>query len=643
MRRAAARLGRLRDASACFARALSAAPAAAAACARTSAPPAAAALSVAQALLPGSIADAAAALASGRTTAAALTEACLQQIELTRACNAYTAVLPESARAEAAASDARRAAGAARGPLDGIPIAVKDNFCVLGAPSAAASRALEGFIAPYDATVVARLRAAGAVVLGKTNMDEFGMGSHTTNTPHGPARAPLPPSSVPHHGCKSTDYSAVPGARAGVAADVGAGAVARVAPQWDRSSGGSSGGSAAAVAALTCFAALGSDTGGSVRLPAAYTGTVGLKPTYGLLSRWGLIAYASSLDCPGVLARSCSDVAAVLEAVQGDDPLDSTCLFSLAPAAEPTITTSTASPSDASSLAGLRVGLPREFFFPELTPSVARAWDAAAAALAARGAEVVTVSLPALAGALGTYYTLAPAEAVSNLSRYDGVRYGPSTAATMPDTAAAAAAATAARAGAAAAPAGDSGGERRARPLQELYTANRTTFFGPEVQRRIAVGNFVLSSARYQAYVGTATRLRGALAAQLLAALRTGKMSEPAAQAAAAAQTAELAAAAAAETQVDVLLMPTATSGAPLLQALPSRAAADPLADLLDDLMTVGPSLAGLPAVSVPAGTEAGPAGEALPLGVQLVGPPLSERALLRIGDAVAAALRGGN
>lgn len=581
-------------------------------------------LASARQLLSGSISAAAAALSAGTTSAAALTEACLSQIELTRACNAYTAVLPSSARAEAAASDARRRAGASLGPLDGIPIAVKDNFCVLGAPSTAASRILEGFVAPYDATVVARLRRAGAVVLGKTNMDEFGMGSHTTNTPHGPARAPLPPSSVPHSNGNNNSHSS-------------SAAVAPSAAAWPLSAGGSSGGSAAAVASLTCFAALGSDTGGSVRLPASYTGTVGLKPTYGLLSRWGLIAYASSLDCPGVIARSGADATAVLDVIQGADELDSTCLFTLTENNNnnnnktPLTASASASASNGScgvmtektsGMQGLRVGLPREVMFPELPAPVARAWDAAARALSAEGAELVTVSIPALASTLATYYTLAPAEAVSNLSRYDGVRYGPSTAPTLPDRRS--------HGGSNAQSSAHSAVPNAAvgSPLQQLYTANRSAFFGPEVRRRVLLGNFVLSSSRYSAYVGTATRLRGALQSQLTALLRTSRISQPLTRPTSAARTASTGDAGV----VDMLLLPTATSGAPELAQLAARARADPLADVLDDLMTVGASLAGLPAVSAPAGADE----QGRPLGVQLVGPALSERALLAAADVVA-------
>lgn len=543
----------------------------------------------------GSLLDAAHALRTARVSSEQLARACLDRIAVVQPqCNAFISLATEdSVMAAARAADARRAKGAALGVLDGIPIAVKDNLCTAGLRTTAASRMLADYVPPFDAAAVERLRLAGAVLLGKTNMDEFGMGSAGTHSHFGAVVNPL-------------------GGGAG-------GGAARVA-------GGSSSGSAAAVAARCCFAALGSDTGGSVRLPAAYCGVVGLKPTYGLLSRLGLIAYGSSLDCVGVLARTVDDAAAVLAALTGHDARDSTSLpdavtaelrAALAAAAVPPATA--AAPGD---LRGVRVGLPEEYNVAELSVAARDAWLRGAERLERAGATVRTVSLPSTALALPAYYVLASAEASSNLARYDGLRFGFS-AATAPahllSAAAAAAAAATGGSDASSAPVpappvtAAGAAELAARvPLEavglaELVTLNRSGGFGGEVQRRLFAGTFALGSDAYAAYVEQAMRARRRVAEEMLALFAAERL--------------------------DALLTPTAPSAAPSLEQL---ARAPPLRAYLADALTVPASLAGLPAFSVPAQATGGGGEEEeeearMPLGLQLVGPPLHEDRLLRI------------
>ena len=320
----------------------------------------------------------------------------------------------------------------AGGPLTGMPIAIKDNIVTTDAPTTCASRILEGYVSPFNATAVTRLRAAGAMIAAKANMDEFAMGSSTEHSAFGRVRHPLDPSRVP---------------------------------------GGSSGGSAALVAAGVVPAALGSETGGSVRQPASFCGVVGVKPSYGRVSRFGLVAFGSSLDCISVFGRTVDDAARVLGAMSGHDPLDSTTLERgpmAVPAALP-------------DLRGLRVGLPREYFPADLHPGIAAAMGRAKATVRELGAELVDVSLPNSAYAVPTYYIVAPAEAAANLARYDGVRYGPRK--TGPD--------------------GD---------IRALYQATRGEGFGAEVQRRILVGTYVLSAGYYDAYYRKAQRVRARIA-----------------------------------------------------------------------------------------------------------------------------------
>lgn len=376
---------------------------------------------------------AAAHLRAGDVTSLALTEATLARIgALDPAVQAFITVLPEAARRAAAAADERLAAwrrDPARplSPLTGVPVALKDVLCLRGARTTAGSRILENFIAPYTATAAERLLAAGAVVVGKTNCDEFAMGSSTENSGFFPTRNPWNTARVP---------------------------------------GGSSGGSAAAVAARMAYGALGTDTGGSVRQPASFCGAVGLKTSYGRVSRYGLIAYGSSLDTIGPVARTVADAAALFAVIAGHDPRDATTLP--APVAEPSL-------ASAADLRGVRVGVPQEYFIDGMQAEVERAVRAAIDALQALGAEIVPLSLPHTAYALPVYYLIAPAEASANLARFDGVRYGP---------------------------------REAAEDLWEVFEHTRGARFGAEVKRRIMLGTYALSAGYYEAYYGQAQKVR---------------------------------------------------------------------------------------------------------------------------------------
>ena len=366
-------------------------------------------------------------LDAGEISAVELTQAVLDRIlSVDNAVKAYLTLTPEVALEQARAADAARGQGQDL-PLQGIPIAVKDILCTAGIPTTCGSRILEDFVPPYDATVVARLKAAGAVILGKTNTDEFAMGSSTENSAFFPTHNPW---------------------------------------DLDRVPGGSSGGSAAAVAAGECLGALGTDTGGSVRQPAALCGIVGLKPTYGRVSRYGLIAFASSLDQVGVLTRDVTDAAILLNVIAGHDPLDSTSLDAPVPDYTAALT---------GDIRGMRVGVPREYFIPGMQPEVEAAVRAALEKLAELGAEIVEVSLPHTNYALPVYYLIAPAEASANLARYDGVRYGLRIV-------------------------GNS--------LEDTYKQTRGQGFGPEVKRRIMLGTYALSAGYYDAYYLKAQKVR---------------------------------------------------------------------------------------------------------------------------------------
>ncbi|HRW38757.1 MAG TPA: Asp-tRNA(Asn)/Glu-tRNA(Gln) amidotransferase subunit GatA [Aquihabitans sp.] len=375
-----------------------------------------------------SAAEIAAAVRAGERSAVEVAEEHLARIaEREGAVHAFNEVTAEAARRAAAEIDRRVAAGDDVGPLAGVPVAIKDNLCTKGVATTCSSRILEGWVPPYDATVVQRLAAAGAVAVGKTNLDEFAMGSSTENSAFGATRNPV---------------------------------------DLDRVPGGSSGGSAAAVAAGFAPLALGSDTGGSIRQPAAFCGVVGVKPTYGLVSRYGLIAFASSLDQVGPFARTVADAALLLEVTAGHDPADATSI----PQAAPSI----AAHLD-DGVSGLRVGVVRELMGEGIDPAIAARVREAAEALAAAGASVEEVSVPAVTYGLSAYYLIAPAEASSNLARFDGVRYGLRVDA--PTT-------------------------------NEMMVATRTAGFGAEVKRRIMLGTYALSAGYYDAFYGKAQKVR---------------------------------------------------------------------------------------------------------------------------------------
>jgi len=381
----------------------------------------------------------AASVAAGERSALDVLDEHLGRIERADAAvHAFLTLTDEEARHSAVRVDADVAAGRPVGPLAGVPVALKDNLCTAGVVTTCASRLLEGWVPPYDATVVGRLRAAGALLVGKTNLDEFAMGSSTENSAFGPTRNPH---------------------------------------DLDRVPGGSSGGSAAAVAAGFAALALGSDTGGSIRQPAALCGVVGAKPTYGLVSRYGLVAFASSLDQVGPFARSVADAALLLDVIAGADPADSTCLPGPAPRAAAELDRG---------VEGLRVGVVRELAGAEgLSAEVVTRTGEAADALARAGAEVEEVSVPAAIFGLSAYYLIAPAEASSNLARYDGVRYGRR----------------------------EAGGD-----VTEMYLATRSAGFGPEVKRRIMLGTYALSAGYYDAYYARAQRVRTLTIADFAAA-----------------------------------------------------------------------------------------------------------------------------
>ncbi|HHV54770.1 MAG TPA: Asp-tRNA(Asn)/Glu-tRNA(Gln) amidotransferase subunit GatA [Firmicutes bacterium] len=424
----------------------------------------------------------------------------------------------ERALAEAKeAGKAQIAREADPGPRAGVPVAVKDNVCTMGWKTTCASRILFNFRPPYDATVVARLRQQGHTVLGKTNMDEFAMGSSTEHSAFHPTRNPW-------------DLTRVPG--------------------------GSSGGSAAAVAAGEALFALGSDTGGSIRLPAAFCGVVGLKPTYGRVSRYGLVAYASSLDQIGPITRTVADCALALGWIAGHDPLDSTSLAAEVPDYRTFLRPE---------VRGLRIGLPKEYFGEGLDPEVRGAVEKAVQQLEEGGAAVLEVSLPHTEYALAAYYLIAPAEASSNLARYDGVRYG---------------------------------FRGEGSDIVELYSDTRRRGFGDEVKRRIMLGTYALSAGYYDAYYLNALRVRTLIRRDFEAAFQ----------------------------KVDVLACPTSPTVAFRL----GERTDDPMQMYLSDIYTVPVNLAGLPALSVPCGLNH----EGLPIGLQLIGPPLSEGRLLQVGYA---------
>ncbi|MBM4022120.1 MAG: Asp-tRNA(Asn)/Glu-tRNA(Gln) amidotransferase subunit GatA [Planctomycetes bacterium] len=478
-----------------------------------------------------------AAVRTGELSATACVEAFLGRIAAVDGhVNAFLAVSRERALEQAAAIDGRRAAGRPLGSLAGLPVAVKDALCTTDMPTTCASKMLAGYRPPYDAEVVGRLRRADAVIVGKTNMDEFAMGGSNENSAFGPVRNP-----------------------------------------WDlsRTPGGSSGGSAACVAADMAPVAIGSDTGGSIRQPAGLCGITGLKPTYGRISRRGLVAFASSLDQIGPMARSAADCALVLETIAGHDPGDATSLGD----AVPGYTTLLDEP-----LAGLRIGRVKTHFGPGLDPAVAEGVEQAFATFEAAGATIHEVELPHADYGIPTYYLIAPCEASSNLARYDGAHYGHRA---KPDGGHRAAAGNGRQHEPAAAGGFDS-------PLVEMYCRSRAEGFGPEVKRRIMLGTYALSAGYYDAFYAKALRVRRLIQQDYLTAFQS----------------------------VDLIAGPVSPTPAFKL----GEKTGDPLAMYLVDMYTVGTNLAGIGGISFPCGFT--PTG--LPIGLQLQGPALSEPLLLR-------------
>lgn len=491
-------------------------------------------------LIRATAADLAARLSAGDISAVEVAQAHLDRIAAVDGTgpddgvHAYLHVAAESALASARAVDDARAAGEALPPLAGVPIAVKDVMTTVGMPTTCGSKILQGWVPPYDATVVKRIHDARMVVLGKTNMDEFAMGSSTEHSAYGPTRNPW-------------DVSRIPG--------------------------GSGGGSAAALAAFEAPLATGTDTGGSIRQPAAVTGTVGVKPTYGAVSRYGLVALASSLDQAGPCARTVLDAALLHEVMAGHDPQDSTSLTD----AYPDVVAAARSGA-AEGLAGVRVGVIRELRGGDgsggYQPGVLQRFEESLALLEAAGAEIVEVSCPSFTVALGAYYLILPSEASSNLAKFDAMRYGLRVA---PEGVAAPTA-------------------------EQVMSRTRDAGFGPEVKRRIILGTYALSSGYYDAYYGSAQKVRTLVQRDFTAAFE----------------------------QADVLVSPTAPTTAFRL----GEKLDDPMAMYLNDVATIPANLAGVPGLSVPNGLDGG-----LPVGFQVLAPAKADDRLYRVGAALEALL----
>jgi len=444
------------------------------------------------------IADARDGLKNKSFSAAELTDAYLSAIEAARGLNAYVAETPDKAREMAAASDDRIASGDMR-PLEGIPLGIKDLFCTKGVHSQAGSHVLDGFKPPYESTVTSNLWADGAVMLGKLNMDEFAMGSSNETSYYGPVINPWR--------SKTNNADLVPG--------------------------GSSGGSAAAVAAFLCAGATATDTGGSIRQPAAFTGTVGIKPTYGRCSRWGVVAFASSLDQAGPIARSVRDAAIMLKSMASVDPKDTTSVDIEVPDYEAAI---------GKPIKGMRIGIPKEYRIDGMPAEIEEFWQRGAAWLKDAGAELVDISLPHTKYALPAYYIVAPAEASSNLARYDSVRYGLRVE-------------------------GDD--------IVDMYEKSRAAGFGDEVKRRVLIGTYVLSAGYYDAYYLQAQKVRTLIKRDFETVFADG---------------------------IDTILTPATPSAAFGVAAMST---ASPIEMYLNDVFTVTVNMAGLPGISVPAGLNA--------------------------------------
>ena len=469
------------------------------------------------------------ALRSGQITAVELTEASLAAVEASKPLNAFVHDTSDIARAQAMAADLRLQAGDAP-DMCGLPIGMKDLFCTKGVATQAASAILKGFKPEYESTVSQKLFDAGAVMVGKLNMDEFAMGSSNETSTYGNAVNPW----------KVDGRELTPG--------------------------GSSGGSASAVAAETCLAATGTDTGGSIRQPAAFTGITGIKPTYGRCSRWGIVAFASSLDQAGPITKDVRDAAIMLEAMCGFDPKDSTSMNLPVPNFEAALT---------GDIRGKTIGIPKEYRVDGMPDALEALWSEGTAMLRDAGATVRDISLPHTKYALPAYYVIAPAEASSNLARYDGVRFGHR----------------------AKLEAGDG--------ITEMYEKTRAEGFGAEVQRRVMVGTYVLSAGFYDAYYNRARRVRALIKKDFDDAFASG---------------------------VDSILTPSTPSAA---FGLGEMADADPVQMYLFDVFTVTVNLAGLPGISVPAGLDS----KGLPLGLQLIGRPWEEGDLLNTAFALEKAM----
>ncbi|MDD9717041.1 Asp-tRNA(Asn)/Glu-tRNA(Gln) amidotransferase subunit GatA [Dinoroseobacter sp. PD6] len=460
-------------------------------------------------------------------TATELTEACLAEVEGAGALGAFVHNTPDLARAQAEEADARLAAGDAPA-MCGIPLGIKDLFCTKGVPSQAASAILGGFKPEYESTVTSQLFAAGAVMLGKLNMDEFAMGSSNETSTYGNAVNPW------RRGNEDTALTP----------------------------GGSSGGSASAVAADLCLAATGTDTGGSIRQPAAFVGITGLKPTYGRCSRWGIVAFASSLDQAGPMTKDVRDCAIMLGAMAGHDPKDSTSADLPVPDFEAMLT---------GDIRGKVIGIPKEYRMDGMPEEIEALWSRGAEMLRDAGAELRAITLPHTKYALPAYYVIAPAEASSNLARYDGVRFGHRAKLAQGDG------------------------------ITEMYEKTRAEGFGHEVQRRIMIGTYVLSAGFYDAYYNRARKVRALIKRDFDEVFAAG---------------------------VDAILTPATPSAA---FGLGEMAEADPVQMYLNDVFTVTVNLAGLPGISVPAGLDK----QGLPLGLQLIGRPWEEGDLLNTAYAL--------
>ena len=473
------------------------------------------------------IAEARDKLRAGETTSAELTEACLSAIEGAGALNAFVHNTPEIAREQAKAADARIQAGDAPA-MCGIPLGIKDLFCTKGVPSQAASGILNGFKPEYESTVTQNLFDAGSVMLGKLNMDEFAMGSSNETSVYG---------NVVNPWRRGDDDAAL-------------------------TPGGSSGGSASAVAADLCLAATGTDTGGSIRQPAAFVGITGIKPTYGRCSRWGIVAFASSLDQAGPMTKSVRDAAIMLEAMCGHDPKDSTSADLVVPDFEAMLT---------GDIKGKVIGIPREYRMDGMPDEIEALWRQGTEMLRDAGAEIRDISLPHTKYALPAYYVIAPAEASSNLARYDGVRYGHRAQLAQGDG------------------------------ITEMYENSRADGFGAEVKRRVMIGTYVLSAGFYDAYYNRARRVRTLIKKDFEDVFAQG---------------------------IDAILTPATPSSA---FGLGEMTDADPVAMYLNDVFTVTVNLAGLPGIAVPAGLDK----QGLPLGLQLIGRPWEEGDLLNTAYAL--------